>query len=184
MIGTLTRRHQVAPIALAIAATKSKLVVRFVFSSVKKALYDEFQFEWDLDLLMQDGAFGMFGAAAGLFSTLIVAFCWWHVQPSLRAGLLRCISDKKHRALIYLALNTLHLSSSTIVFCDGWASLNQHWVGYEHYLHHALTEYVEQRNGWYVDLTPPGIPSATLAESHSNKAKLMVDHEVCGLLEF
>ena len=49
VISTLTRRHQVAPIALAIAATESKLAVRFVFSSVKKAFYDEFQFEWDLD---------------------------------------------------------------------------------------------------------------------------------------
>ena len=70
VIGTLMR-HQAAPIVFPIAATESKLAVRFVFSSVKKALDDEFQFEWDLDLLVQDGALGMFGAAAGLFSAVL-----------------------------------------------------------------------------------------------------------------
>ena len=82
-----------------------------------------------------------------------------------------------------MALNTLHLSWSTIIFYARLASLNQHWVGCEHYLHHAHTKYVEQRNGWFVGLTPPGIPIATPAESHANKAKLLADRKVCGFLE-
>ena len=127
---------------------------------------------------------GMIRAAVGLFGALIVAFCWWHDQPSLRAELLQCISDKRHRALIYVALNILHLSWAMMIFCAGWASLNQHRVGYEHYLHHALTEYIEQRNGWFVGLTPPGIPSATPTESCTNTAKLLDDRKVCGFLEF
>ena len=79
MGGTLTRRHQVGPIALAIAASESKCAVVFVFSGINKALYDVFKFKWSLDLLVQEGARGMFGATAVLFGRVMVAFCWWHV---------------------------------------------------------------------------------------------------------
>ena len=79
-------------------------------------------------------------AVAPMFGVLILAFCWWHVPRGLRGGL-RCISDTKHCTLIDVALTTLLLSWLHVIF-SRWASLNQHGVGYEHYLHHALTEYM------------------------------------------
>ena len=47
-------------------------------------------------------------------------------------------------ARIYAALNTLHLSWSQMIFGARWGSRNRHRVGYENYLHHALTEYIKQ----------------------------------------
>ena len=95
VVSTLTRRHHIAHITVAIAANESKHAVGFVFSGVNKALHDEYKFYWGLALLMQDNALGMFGVVAVLLGTLMLVFCWWHVQRSLRAGLMS-ILHKKH----------------------------------------------------------------------------------------
>ena len=89
------------------------------------------------------GALGMRIVAAAVSGVLIFAPFLWHVQRSLCGGL-QCISNTNHRAFICSVLNTLHLSCSTMIFTSGWASLKHHFVGYEHYPHHALTEYVKQ----------------------------------------
>ena len=141
VVGTLIRWHQVAPIVLVIATSESKHAASFLCNNANKALYDEFKFEWRLYLLMQDNAMGRSGGAVVVFGFLIVVFCCWHVQRSLH-GCLKGISEKKHRALIHVALNTLHWSWSTMIFIARWTSLNQYWAGYAHYLHHALTEYI------------------------------------------
>ena len=86
------------------------------------------------------------------------------------------ISDKKQYALICVALNTMHFGCSSFIFSrlDGPHSTSI-WLGNEHYLHHALNKYFEQRRGWFVGLTPPGIPGAKLAESHTKKTKILAE---------
>ena len=66
-----------------------------------------------------------------------------------------------------------------MILGGGWASHNQLWVDYEHYLHHALTGHIEPRSGWLVALTPLCIPGATPAESHAKKTKIFAERKVC-----
>ena len=52
------------------------------------------------------------------------------------------------------------------------------------YLDQARKEYRQNRTGWFVGQSPPGVPCVTPAEARAHSLKLVTQHKLHGIREF
>lgn len=115
-IGTTDLHRKFHPFGLAVCTHETQADFKFIFGSLKKAVFEKFGSNINPQYLVADAAESIHNAFEETFEGASVIMCWFHMRKALSKRVDNHIHDKQKRQKFLNDIDMLQLSQTPAIF--------------------------------------------------------------------